>query len=319
MDPIISLMSLMGMDLPEPEYAVDRLIPEEAITIVSGTAGSYKSYACLDIAIAVASGEPAFGQFKTRKTGVLYIDEENGLRLLKKRLIELNAKSNLDIYFRSYEGFIVNDDSIERLIWDCKTNNIGMVIFDSFVRVNNIDENKAGDSAAFFRHIRRIVGEGIAIVLIHHNRKPGVNIGNPGNEMRGSSDILASVDSHISLTRKGQRVTVTQTKQRYDMELKPFWLTVNGRGKAVTFEYQGMLQDNDDLEQILEKGVKELLQENEKLSQKELLSKLKTKEVRTNEHSLRNLIRVMVAEKQVSVTSGVGNTKYYKLEKSAGI
>jgi len=312
MEPPIKLVELFDMSLPEPEYLVDKLIPEGAITIISGTSGSYKSYACLDMAIAIAEGKPAFGHFETKKTGVMYIDEENGLRLLKKRLEQLGADRNLDIYFQSYKGFVVNEDNIDNLIWDCTTNNVGLVIFDSLVRVNQGDENNARDMAAFFRLIKNLVYKDISVVLIHHNRKPGSMNAGAGNEMRGSSDIHASIDSHVGFKRAQQRITVTQTKLRTSLEASPFWLKVEGNDENVTLEYQGDLLDSHDTE--LDTEVLIVLRDGE-LSQKDVLTALKARDgVKVNEHNLRNLLKVMVAEGQLQVSSGAGNTKLYAIK-----
>ena len=89
---------LMGQYYPEQEYIVDRLIPDASITILSGTSRSFKTYTLLEIAISVAKGEPLFGQFETLHGGVLVIDEENGERLLQKRLYQLGATVDLPIY-----------------------------------------------------------------------------------------------------------------------------------------------------------------------------------------------------------------------------
>lgn len=316
MDPIKKIDELMGQHFPEQEYIVDRLVPDGSITILSGASGSFKTYSLLQIAIAVASGKPLFEQYQTQQTGVLIIDEENGERLMQKRLYQLGATADLPIWFTPSMGFELTEENIDNVLLSCLTYDLKLVIIDSLIRVHSADENSAREMAKVFKLLRKFTEQGVAVLVTQHNRKPGANSGGAGNEMRGSTDIRAAIDSHIGVTRKNKwYLTFDQTKQRYDVELDPFKVKVNADNDSFTFEYLGTLTAEANTAEQLYAAVTDLLAEHEQLSQKELLAKLADTEAKTNEHTLRELLKQWVAEGVLPQPKpGVGKTKHYHLE-----
>lgn len=311
-----TIEQLMSQHYPDQEYIVDRLIPASSITILSGQSRSFKTYTLLEIALAAAKGEPLFGQFSTQKTGVLIIDEENGERLMQKRLKQLHAVENLPIYISSFGGFQLDDSHIEQVLSFCSENNIGLVIIDALIRVHSADENSARDMSKVFQKLRSFTKQDVAILVTQHHRKMGTMSMGAGNEMRGSSDILAAVDSHVGVARKEKfYLTFTQEKQRYDVELDPFQVKVNVDEDNFSFEYLGVFRRPPEKSAILLPAVIDLLAEYKQLRQIDLLGKLAEQNVATNEHELRKLLNRWVAEGALpQPTKGQGNSKYYWLE-----
>jgi hypothetical protein len=129
--------------------------------------------------------------------------------------------------------------------------------------------------------------------------------------MRGSSDILAAVDTHLGFSRSKQRVTVTQTKMRYSLEIKPFWLKVEGDENNVVLEYQGQIDVSSN--RLEDTHIAAILYEKE-MSKKDLEITLKAKGIKANEKSLGNLLKVMQAEGLVEYRNGNGNTHLYYLK-----
>lgn len=313
MNPLVTIEELMSMDFPEQKWLADKLIPAGAITILSGPPASYKTWVILHMALCVAKGEPLFGEFKTNQGGVLVIDEENGQRLLQERLYMLSATADLPVFFTEQPGFVLNDKNVALALRNCKAHSIKLIIIDSLVRVHASDENSSGDMSAVFKQLKRFATKGITVLVTHHNRKPGVNSGGVSNEMRGSSDILASVDCHIGMKRKDKILTLHQTKNRYAEELEPFAVLATTDEDSFSFEYQGQLRASEDKNQVIKDAVLQLLGEHDKLFQKELLSRLAELGAKTNEHKLRELLNEMVADKTIAETPGAGKTKYYSL------
>jgi predicted ATP-dependent serine protease len=254
-----------------------------------------------------------FGSFAASQGSVLIIDEENSERLLQERVFKLGALADLPIYFSNSPGFVLNDDNVEAALRNCKTHDIKLVIIDSLVRVHASDENSAGDMSGVFKQLKRFTANDITVLVTHHNRKPGANNGSISNEMRGSSDILASVDCHIGLRRKSNSLTLYQAKNRYAEELEPFEVNVVTDDESFKFEYQGEMQVQENRSQVIKNAVLKLLSEHDKLFQKELLVGLDKFGVKTNEHKLRELLKHMVAYGTVLETAGLGKTKYYSL------
>lgn len=316
METFKNINQLMSQHYPEQEYIVDRLIPDGSITILSGQSRSFKTYTLLEVAICVAKAEPLFGQYETKKTGVLIIDEENGERLLQKRLNQLGKETaDLPIYISSFGGFHLDEAHIEEVLVFCKTNNIGFIIIDALIRVHSADENSARDMSKVFRHLRSFTNANIAVLVTQHNRKTGTNYAGGANEMRGSSDILAAVDSHIGVQRKEKvYLTFTQEKQRYDIELDPFQVKVKVDKNSFEFEFLGALRKPIDKSVLLFSVVTNLLAEHGQLNFGELLEKLAERNIATNENDLRPLLKRWVAEGSLPApTKGKGNTKFYQL------
>lgn len=318
MDNFKTIDELLGQDYPEQEYVVDRLIPASSITILSGQSRSFKTYTLLEIALSTAKGEPLFGQFNTQKTGILVIDEENGERLLQKRLYQLGATANLPIYFTALQGFQLDDKHIKSTIKACEARGVGLVIIDALIRIHDADENSARDMSKVFRKLRRFTEANIAVLVTQHNRKQGTVNGGSGNEMRGSSDILAAIDCHIGVIRKDKwYLYFDQTKQRYDVELDPFEVKVSADEMSFRFEYLGAFKSVVDKAEILKMAVIELLTKHKQLKQKDLLEELVKLNIQTNEHILRGMLRRWVSEGLLAPPlAGVGNTKLYTLPES---
>lgn len=313
------ISDLLDRKFPDQEYVIDRLIPAGGITILSGQASSYKTWILLEAALKVAAGEPLFGRFATSQAGVLILDEESGERQLHKRLKLLGADKELPVYYQSYEGFTLNDDNVDYIKEVCANNNIRLLIIDSLSRIHTGDENQSSTTSEIFKYLRSFSAAGIAVLIIHHHRKTTQNSrGNISQELRGNSDILASADIHIAVTRNENQITVTQTKQRLDPEIKPFVLNIpiDEEATSFTFELVGdvpALKDKNALE--IKECIKTYLSLGTEATQSELLTAIKMADIRVNEHKLRTILLEMVKDGELDCRNGKSNTKIYSLRR----
>lgn len=310
---------LMAHKYPPATYLVDRLIPTEAITILSGQSRSYKTYALLDIAIAIASHQQLFGHFKTTQANVLIINEEDGERLLQQRFRQLGIEKDagLPIHISALTDFKLEDKQVDKTIKFCKDNEIALVVIDSLIRVHNADENSAREMSKVFAQLRMFTKAKIAVLVTQHNRKATQYSTGGASEMRGSSDILAAVDSHIGVKRDTKDrfyLTFSQEKQRYDVELEPFQMKFNTSGPVFRFEYLGSLQKQPDKSITLYTVVCNLLSDHAELTIEELLGKMKAEGVSTYRQELRELLKRWVAEGALpEPRHGKGKTKHYRI------
>lgn len=317
MGKLINIKDLMSAKYPEQKWMTDRLIPANAITILSGEPGSFKTYLLLDIALAAVNDTPLFGQFETSATGVLMIDEENGERLLQQRLGQLGATNEeLPIYFYSLQDFILTEEKVRDAIKDCKSHDINLVMVDSLVRVHNSDENRSGDMAAVFKQLRRFTSNGITVLVTHHNRKPGKDGGNARHDMRGSSDILASVDSHLSLKRDMDDLILSQLKQRYANELNPIKLHIAYEDDiSFSFEYIGGLPFKQSRAKLAEEAILTLLEQNGEMLTYQIAIALEADDLKVNEKKQKDILDKLVADSKINRVNGKGNEKFYSLRK----
>jgi len=236
----ITLNNLLSQDFPEQPWLVDTLIQKDGLGIISAPSASFKTWVSMDVAIAVATGTPLWGHFETQQCGVLYIDEENGQRRLKKRFEALGAPEDAPIYLSSFLNFKAYPAIIDQALDFAAESDIKFVVIDSFVRVSGADENSSTDVANTFDYLRAFTKEGIAVLINHHNRKPQKGFSDPVLDMRGSSDIIAAVDYHLGLSRDRltNTLTLVQTKNRDEEEIQPFELQINSTD-GVVLEYKG--------------------------------------------------------------------------------
>ena len=240
-----SLAEILGHDFGEEQWLVEPLITKQGITALSGNPGDYKTWTAIHIALCVARGGLVYGKFQATQGSVLIIDEEDHLRLIKGRLELLGANDTDSISYISQGGFKADDkDALAAVLEIVKEKDIKLVILDSLVRIHQQDENDAMGMAKVFSSIQQLIGAGASILFTHHHRKQqGLGNHNPGQSMRGSSDILAAVDSHLTIEKKRDdkdSLVITQTKSRQAEALTPFQIhLLKGPSGPSGFEYVG--------------------------------------------------------------------------------
>ena len=111
-----------------------------------------------------------------------------------------------------------------------------LLVLDPLVRLHCGDENSAADISlllGFLRQLQRTYDT--AIVIVHHASKK--HRAQPGQALRGSSDLHAFGDSNAYLTRKNDRIVLT-LEHRSAKPLDPFdvQLVSNNDGTATHLE-----------------------------------------------------------------------------------
>ncbi len=254
---------ILKHDFGEEEWIVESLISKQGITALSGNPGDFKTWLTTHIALCVSRQSDVFGKFPTSQGGVLIIDEEDHIRLLKKRLELLGAKDTDNIHYLSQCGIKVDIESVRDMIVDIiKEKDIKLVILDSLVRVHQQEENDAGGMAKVFSGLQKILTAGASILFTHHHRKQqnGQRNNNTGQSMRGSSDILAAIDCHITVEKKSLEediLVVRQTKLRQGEVLKSFEVNIlMGELGPSGFEYAG---GHDERKKKVEEAIEDLI------------------------------------------------------------
>lgn len=258
----VKLDELIAMQTAKVEWLVEELLPVGAIGVLSGDPGSFKTWTLLHLADSVANGKPVFGHFPTRQAKTLIIDEENQIELIKSRMEMLEVVSG-DIWFSSQFGFKVDREQDMTALQDfVKTNGIGFVMMDSFVRVNSKDENVAREIADLFEPLKHLARDGVTILLTHHHRKQPIGMrSSSSHNLRGSSDILASVDTHLAIThnKTDKRLVLDQNKSRYAKEIAPFEVTIIEDNGKVFLEYEGELRKEPFTKDQAKEGILSML------------------------------------------------------------
>jgi len=306
---------LITKQFPDDVWLVDRLIPDNGLSVITGYPASYKTWLMLNLAICISTGKPFLDDFQTKKSKVLLIDEENGERILQGRIKKMTSQQDLDIDIISLKNFKLTDS--DEIIKYCLENRIGVVMIDSLIRTHKGDENSSQEMAKLFDEFKKFKNSQLSVIFTHHNRKTGERRANPIEDMRGSSEIFAFVDSGLSVRKAKDKdeIIATQIKQRVDEEIEPFNIAIDRDDLSVRFKYIGIAQENRRMSkaELAKSGILDLLGEDvgTEFFQKQIISALKKQKI--GESAVKEAIGLMIAENLIQARQGDGNTHYYSL------
>ncbi len=231
--PLVSFGDIITHDLPPIDWLVTDLIANQDRVVVYGEFGSLKSWLLLDLALAIASGQPWLGQFIVpQPKKVLYVDEEMNERTLRRRVKQLgfgmmNLSAELPFCAMSLCGITVtNPSDVEDLLAQLQSSGFDpdVVILETLRRVMVGSELDAQDVAQFWRNLRPLQQAGKTVIISHHMRKRSSQSGNAVRDRAsGSTDILGGADTAFAVTRKDKGYVVLEpVKCRNAEEPEPF-------------------------------------------------------------------------------------------------
>jgi len=188
------------MELQPITFRVNTILAD-GVTILAAASKYYKSWMCLQLAIAVANGTHFLG-YPTQQCDVLYLDLENDIRVtqdrLKKVLHGATPPENLLIVnecARMGSGF---EDQITEILE--QNPNIGLVIIDvlQYVKYNRTS-NQTDYECDYktFKFLKSLIaGKPLSIVCVHHTRKMKDDA-DPFSNMLGSTALMGATDEEI--------------------------------------------------------------------------------------------------------------------------
>jgi len=192
--------SLMGAKFSAVRYIVHELIADESLTIFGGAQKTGKTWASIQIAQAVATGQDIFGR-KTESGDVIYLALEDGARRLQDRLMKQKAPSDLPILWYTKFPKLDGKDGWP-LLCDLAARRPRLLVVDtlSAAKSGKTDESDSGQMADLFNGLRELAQRHqIAILVVHHHGK--TVSGDPAHDLRGSSAIGAAADVLLGLYR----------------------------------------------------------------------------------------------------------------------
>lgn len=225
--------SLTEARIPRPptEYVIDKYLETHSLNILYGAPGSFKSMIALDMALAVAGGQPwlpgVFGQgvgAAVKQAGVIWIDMDNGQRRTDQRVDAMSKTRHLPddtpFYYISMPtpSLIAHDvESMGILHDEVILLGAKMVVIDNLGLVTGTVEENSAEMAQVMKNFRWLAEKtGAAFLILHHQRKGGANGGRAGDALRGHSSIEASLDLALHAVREANtnQVTMRSTKTR---------------------------------------------------------------------------------------------------------
>jgi RecA-family ATPase/5S rRNA maturation endonuclease (ribonuclease M5) len=280
LDSLLKWNDIFDFDF-KTEYLLDRLIPKGSITLLFGRGGIGKTSLALQIARAIAEGL-SFGELKTIKTPVYYIDFENPLSVLKERVEKIGQADNLYVWHLSNNPMPPKLDSKD---WELyKDLPAGLFIFDTLRASHLLDENNSQDMAVIISRLKELRELGFTILILHHTPKGSENIYKGSTALLDLADHclgLEGLKGDIEFDRDNIYRLGTRIKTRYD----PYHIYLTFNPEIKGFE----TTKDPDIEKM--EAIYELLkQSKEPLKQKELKEQAK-RELDLTESEVRRLLK----------------------------
>ncbi len=187
--------------MKKQRFIVDGMI-YPGMHILSGDPKIGKSWMMLDMCLAVAKGEDFLGR-KTEQGQVVYMALEDTFISLQSRLYELTDEPSENLNFALIANSIGN--GLEDDLRECKKvfPDLKMIVIDTLQKIRNTIDTKYGADYRDLSALKCIADLlGIAIVLVHHNRK--AHDSNPNNLISGTNGIAGCADGLLVFTRNGE-------------------------------------------------------------------------------------------------------------------
>ncbi|PLS77237.1 MAG: DNA repair protein RadA [Chloroflexi bacterium] len=246
----ISARELLNKEFAPVRWAVPDLITE-GLTLLSGRPKMGKSWICLDIAIAVASGGLVMGTLSVDAGHVLYLALEDGQRRLQDRLKKLlpygvTAPDNLKFatqWERLHEGGV---QTIEA--WLDQHPDARLAIVDTLAKVRPPAKANGNTYQEDYNCLQPLADmarkRNISILVVTHSRKAAAD--DVMDDISGSTGLTAGVDGMLVLRRgRGEAEAELHATNRdaQDQELALLWDASMTRwsiaGKAEQYRLHG--------------------------------------------------------------------------------
>lgn len=213
------LVKIGSRDLKARQWLIKGLISKHSFTSIFGASYTGKSYVAVDLACRVATCEDFCGYPVKTPGAVVYIAGE-GYDGIEKRFLAWSIKNNkkmneLPIYISLMPAALGNDDimkTVEDSVRDVAAlhdGKISLIIFDTWARNFEGNENDSSDTNAAVRTIDNLKNAyECAALIVHHTGK------GDQTKARGSSVLYGALDFEFSVTNKNSTIHMENTKMK---------------------------------------------------------------------------------------------------------
>jgi len=162
------------------------------------------------------------------------------------RLIKTSQEVMGDVQYE-----ITEDDDGNRTIVDATQSHFGLIVLDTLSKMTKSSENSNTERDACFEMIRLLAeSTGATVLVLHHNTQPSEF--RTGEEWRGGSAQIASLDCHFHLTAKNKGLIEFKTKKMRGITPPTFnfLLDVHQEG-AASLDYHDNVQPDQGTEILI--------------------------------------------------------------------
>lgn len=201
--------------LPPPSWLIDTILPAGGLIGLYGPPGHGKSFIALDWILSIAAGRTWLGHTVHQGLG-LYVSAEGGTGIGKRvaAWLEYQDLQPVDVpvaWLTEALPLLPDSDDMALLlkrIHDEIEIPPTLIVIDTLARCFEGDENTQEDMGRFIQAADQLRHEfGATVVVVHHTRLDG-------ERERGNTAFRGATDAMISVSKKGQLITVKCNKQR---------------------------------------------------------------------------------------------------------
>ncbi|KUH56819.1 AAA family ATPase [Megasphaera sp. DJF_B143] len=205
--PIENLSCLRRNPPPLDPVLIDGLLRQGHKMMLAGPSKAGKSFALIELCIAIAEGTSWLGQFPCHRGNVLYIN------------LELNRASCIDRFCRIYNALGLagdHDDAID--LWNCRGHARPMeqlvrdivrrtagkdymaIVLDPIYKITDGDENSAHDMGIFCNQLDRLsTQKQCAVIYCHHYSKGSQTVKKAQDRASGSGVFSRDADAILDM------------------------------------------------------------------------------------------------------------------------
>lgn len=195
-------------------WIIKGVLPQAGLAVMYGASGSGKSFAALDMGMAIAQGIEWRGR-RVKQGAVAYIAAE-GADGFRKRVAAYALKNGTDLasvpmtVLSASPNLMEKDDARDIVLGIRASGGADVVIVDTFAQTTpGANENAGEDVGKALGHCKRIHEQtGALVVLIHHSGKDATK------GARGWSGLRAAADAEIEVIREGDQRALQLTKNK---------------------------------------------------------------------------------------------------------
>lgn len=203
---------ILSREYPDTLWLVRGLLTEGGIGMIGGEPKTFKTWLGTEIALAVATGTSACGEFETGPPRrVAYFYAEDFGRAVRNRMRALIAGRGLgdapaNLYAQPRGRFLdlLRDEDLALIVASVrKLGGVDLLVLDPLRDLHSGEEDKSDSMSEVMRRLRAIETVGQCTVLgVHHTSKASADSSRrrPGQRLRGSGAIHGSVDSGVYLS-----------------------------------------------------------------------------------------------------------------------
>ena len=204
-----SVPDLTEEEQKPPEFIIDGMLPC-GMTFLSGAPKIRKSFLALQIAIAVATGQPFFGH-KTTQCDVAYFDLEGSKSRISYRTAKMTTRIPRNVFITNAVKEKLSGKLVDRLRQLHQQHpTIRLMIIDTYSRARGSyrggSANAYDQDVAFLEPIQRMaLDENIALLFVHHDKKGAGFVSDSFERLSGTMGISGSADCVMNLITDGKR------------------------------------------------------------------------------------------------------------------